>query len=58
MDAESQSLRYPARMTTPTDRSDAVCIADAADTLGIDADALLDEIRAAAAAAERPSARD
>ncbi len=33
-------------------------ISNAANVLGIDADGLLDEIRDAAAEAERPSARD
>ena len=42
-------------MVTPTH---AHSIAEAADLLDVDADALLDEIRNAAAAAERPSAKD
>ncbi len=42
-------------MVTPTDT---LSIADAAAVLDVDADALLNEIRNTAAAAERPSARD
>lgn len=42
-------------MTTQTSN---LTIADAARVLGVDAEALLDEVRRAAAAAERPSALD
>ncbi len=42
-------------MVTPTET---LSIANAADVLNVDSDALLDEIRNAAAAAERPTARD
>ncbi len=42
-------------MVAPTEP---LSIVNAADTLNVDADALLDEIRSAAAEAERPSARD
>ena len=54
-----QILRYPADMATPTTaHTTALSIIDAAGVLHVDADALLDEIRNAAAEAERPSARD
>ncbi|MCY4618655.1 MAG: hypothetical protein OXD50_08895 [Chloroflexi bacterium] len=42
-------------MVTPTET---LSVVDAADILNVDSDALLDEIRSVAAAAERPSARD
>ena len=42
-------------MVTPTET---LSIANAAEILNVDPDALLDEIRNAAAAAERPTARD
>ena len=50
-----QTLRYSADMVAPTEP---FSISNAADILNVDADALLDEIRNAAAEAERPSARD
>ena len=48
-------LRYPDNMSTQTAP---LSVSSAAEILGVDADALLDEIRETAAAAERPTARD
>ncbi|MCY3567768.1 MAG: hypothetical protein OXH38_04035 [Chloroflexi bacterium] len=44
--------------TTQTDTTEPLSLVEAADALSVNHDALLEEIRSAAAAAERPSARD
>ncbi len=45
-------------MATPTDTTEALSLTAAAEVLDVERDALLEEIRNAAAAAERPTARD